>query len=300
MKLNHFLNGWKNILACAQTLACLATVFLSWTNDAQAQLVISNFNTTTITFDAGSPGLATASQYTGVGISDTVAGTLDSGVWAARISTDAAFNWNPMEQNPTTSSYGFFGTAQPALGGLRRTLHTPTSGSAGLGYADVSASRTLSIRTGNLVRNYVYIAVQNTTGSAVDSWQIDYDAWRTDQTTGVATVNFVYSTVSAANFVDAGANPTFTNVAALNFQTLGTGLGAGAFEAVSVTPQTINATVANNAYFIFGWQIRTTTNIAETFAFDNIAVTAIPEPATMALLVGGLTAAGCAARRRRS
>ena len=256
---------------------------------SQAQLIVGDYTAKVITFDAAVTGVW-GGGVTPTGSQAQPAPTngvpYDSDAWAMRAGATQDLTL-PAALTGSGSALGFGGTSAP--GTISRGVSNVAGwGTSGLG---VVTSVTSGANFGNAIgfkpaggstdNAAVFLLVQNTTGSAVSSWKVDYNPYYID--IGVATnVSFSFSTDGGASFS--------SNVGALGFSSSGTNTIVTPvvtdWTAISLTETSLAASVANNNYLILRWALGNdvASGNMNRLAIDNISVTAVPEPATWALL----------------
>lgn len=132
---------------------------------------------------------------------------------------------------------------------------------------------------------FLTLRIQNGTGIAINEWSFFLDAWMHD--------------ASANNFSDFSIQYSTDNV---NFTTLASVTGAGGgLQSLGTIGGTFNAAVAADEFlYVKMDSFRPAGSGNGTgYAFDNISVSAIPEPATWAAIIA-LAVTGLGFYRRRS
>lgn len=256
---------------------------------SQAQLIVNDYTAKVITFDATVSGVwVTGGTPTGsvAQPAPTNSAPYDSDAWALRAGATQDLTL-PTAGSGSGSAVGFGGTS--TAGAISRGVSNVAGwGTSGLG---VVTSVTSGANFGNALgfkpaggstdNASVFLRIQNTTGSTVTSWKVDYNPYYID--IGVATnVSFAFSTDGGTVFS--------SNVAALGFSTPGlntiTTPAVTDWTAISLVESSLSATVANNDYLILRWALGNdvASGNLNRLAIDNISIAAVPEPGTWLLL----------------
>lgn len=291
----------KTIPKILATLAICATA-----GTAGAQLIVNDYSAKVISFSSNVTGVWSVGggNPTGSLAGPTPSGSIpyDSDAWALRAGTAQDLTLPPALSG-NGSAVGFGGTS--AAGAISRGVESTAGwGTSGLGVVTGVTSgpnfgNAIGFRPqgGSTDNAAIFLRVQNTTGSTVTSWKLDYNLYYIN--IGVATSGaFAYSTDGGASFS--------SNVSALGFTTLGTNTvttpTVSDWTLISLAETTISASVANNDYLILRWALGNdvASGNMNRLAIDDISVTAVPEPTTWALLAGSLTTLVIFRRRRRN
>ncbi len=169
-----------------------------------------------------------------------------------------------------------------------------------------------SLTSGSLQPAYYGALFTNALGSAIDSLTVSYtgEQWRRGDTpVGLETsdrLSFQYRLTSGS--IDTG---TWTTVAALAFVAPSTATTAGALNGNAVGNRTaISATlsglsIASGSTFAIRWVDLDANGADDGLAIDDLSVlaapvSAVPEPASWALMLTGFGLAGAMLRRRRT
>lgn len=138
----------------------------------------------------------------------------------------------------------------------------------------------------------VFLRIQNNTGIAINSWDIGFDLFYKDTGT---------SQFSVVQLQYASASATDLDPDALSWTTYGTPPAVTQSATVSFggsISETIGATIAPGNFLVLAFRDTASSSDGSTVLVDNISITAVPEPATYALL-GGLALIGMTIFRRR-
>jgi hypothetical protein len=254
----------KNLFASLVTLSCLAYVF-----PLHAQISISNLDT------------AEVIDFTGLNGFSTFGGSvLTSGEYAATSVNGST--WNPITSSTSsTTEYGFGATgAAPAGSLVRGPKDENGGGTAGLGEWEIGSTASdgvaIEIGPGIFTDGAFFLRFQNDTGGTVSQWKINYDGHYSNLTDLTVNADFIYS---------ADDWSSTSSVGALSFTSPGALTPSPTWVDAGITEQTISASVADGDDLVIGWLVSGSALAAgDVIAFDNISVTAIPEPSTLALV----------------
>lgn len=120
--------------------------------------------------------------------------------------------------------------------------------------------------------SYLTLRIQNTTGIAVNEWSFTMDAWMND--------------ASGNNFSNLTLQYSTDNTSFTTFDTV-VGAATSGWASQGSIGGAIDVTVENNGFlYVKIDSLRVAGNNGTGFAFDNIAVTAVPEPSTWAFIIG--------------
>lgn len=137
----------------------------------------------------------------------------------------------------------------------------------------------------------------NDTGSVIDSLTLSFDINRYRLNTNAATVSLFTSLDGTTWTAQTGGNVSLTSGAnSYDFS-----LSGSSFTSVfsqSVTLTSLNIANAGNLYV--RWSFSTGSANSQGLGLDNVSLTAIPEPATYAALLGVAALVGVAVYRRRA
>ncbi|MFG6432480.1 PEP-CTERM sorting domain-containing protein [Roseateles sp. LYH14W] len=189
-------------------------------------------------------------------------------------------------------SYGSTGNSDRALGSIG-------SGGAASYWGTVANGATAG---------YIALALQNNTGKTIDSFKLSYDGeqWRNggNATAQAMTVQYGFG-ASFADVADWGdlSSLTFTSpVASTTSDDLNGNLAANRAPGLTQTVESL--TWANGSTLWVRWAEVNNAGNDHGLAIDNVAftatVSAVPEPQTYALMLGGLGLVGWMARRRKA
>lgn len=244
----------------------------------KSAMVIPALNSpVTVDFDNDLPGV-NAGAFAGTGlVAEPSAGQLNSNAW--RITG----------VRPGDTTFGGDHTDVS----FTRGLSTGGVLAGGLYAFDVGGgNRTLGIQPhgqGDFIPGAITLRIQNNTGGTVNSWDLSYDLFVLNDQNRSHSFDWAWSTDDV----------TYTN---LHEYVSPQGADAlGWSNVASPAASNLSASVVDGGYLYLQWAGAYVAGSGgyDEFAIDNISVTAIPEPATAALLVGGLGLLLVVRRRRQ-
>ena len=253
---------------------------------APAALLVSDINTAyTIDFDNTVAGVNNG-PYTGAGFAPApAAGQLDSTAWATTGMSDSGGASN-------------FGDTDTTLDYARGPSSVVVSTGGFYGF-DVdndpnSVNRALGIQPGgsDWTPGTVTLRLQNTSGQVISQLAVSYLIYNRNDQNRANSFNFAHSADDSA----------YTAVAALDFTS---GEAASLDDppipwiSTSRTTTLTGLSIPNNAYYYLRWSGNDVSGSGnrDEFALDDIVITAVPEPATLAF--AGLAVLGFAGLVRR-
>lgn len=188
-------------------------------------------------------------------------------------------------------SYGSTGTAERALGAV---------GSSGAYWGSSVANEA--------VAGYIALSLQNDTGKAIDSFKLTYDGeqWRNagNATPHAMTVQYGFGdSFSAVALWSDLSDLTFTSpIATASTAALNGNLDANRTAGLTQSVQSLNWSSGSTLWV--RWAEINNTGSDHALAIDDVTfsatVSAVPEPQTYALMLGGLGLVGWMARRRKA
>jgi hypothetical protein len=230
-------------------------------------------------------------------------------------STPPALSWT---NDSTLTGWSLYNAAGADITSYRANHGNATTGSVysygstsesdrALGALGSSSSYWASAPSGALA-GYIALSLQNNTGRTVDSFTLSYDGeqWRNGGNTTAQTMTVQYG--FGASFAEVAV---WSDLSSLNFTSpIATSTAAalnGNLDAnrVANLTQTVDSlTWTNGSTLWVRWAEVNNTGNDHALAIDNVAfsatVSAVPEPQTYALMLGGLGLGGWLARRRRA
>lgn len=245
----------------------------------KAQLVVGDFKTHVITFDADLAGVWGGGQNpggSGFQSEPTHSTPLDSGAWAAAVGSSRTVSL-PADGTAASGAIGFNSTL--TVGSVSRG-NDPVAGFSlsGLGIvkSGLSWGNAIGIRPqGGTGSDFctIWLKIQNLTGQEVHTWKIHYDVYYIDLGT-TTPLSFSYSTDGGLNYSN--------NVETLGFSTPGTNTvtkpAVSDWTAISITETCISAPVPSMGCLILRFAIGVSSaGDMNRIALDNISVTAVPE-----------------------
>jgi hypothetical protein len=191
----------------------------------------------------------------------------------------------------TASTTIYSGTTNPALvtnfndyspGGVYSNTGTYNNGNSMRAFRDASTSD-LAIGLKNSSDQFITLRMQNTTGLSITSWTVGYNVEQYSKGASATEILFSYS-LNGTSFIttnlSGGALVTANNTAPVD-QNLASVLSTS-------RNATITETIANNSEIWFRWTYNHTSGTSVHMGIDDIAVSAVPEPSTYALLGIGM------------
>jgi len=155
---------------------------------------------------------------------------------------------------------------------------------------------------------HIALSLQNDTGKTIDSFKLSYDGeqWRNGGNTATQGMNVQYGfgdSFSAVALWSDLSDLTFTSpIAAAAAATLNGNLAANRTAGLTQTVQSLSWSTGSTLWV--RWAEVNNTGSDHGLAIDNVAfsatVSAVPEPQTYALMLGGLGLVGWMARRRKA
>lgn len=272
----------------------------------QAALVISNYSTTTLTFDATVPNVWGGTSGVSGSIFATTAtnaNPLDSDSFAGTVNSALATTI-PAAATGTAIAVGYGGVN--LAGAIARGVDADKVATSGAYVAKTTAGaingNALAWRAGGAATQYMswFLLVQNTTGSTVSQWNIGYKGYYLNNDSIASTGGLRYATSSdATNF-----SVFSTTIAGSTFISPGTNTTPTPSQTDWVSAKTfssvVDISVANNEYFVLVIDAYAASGgNSNSLAFDDVSIAAIPEPSTWALLTGAGVFFLMVARRRR-
>jgi hypothetical protein len=282
----------------------LALAAFGMASTASAQLVITNLNTPTlIDFDSATPGIY--HPRTGTGGTFNI---IEPNSW--QLDNFNADQGSGFLSNGVANSYG---NVEGYVGqGNNSPTHFANDGNGNgqtnneIGFGGMAVYRPdqpeatglnsnafrLAINN-DWAQNGQYFRIQNNTGATVSQWTFTADLFIAEpDASNFSNIQFSYA-------VDNGVNP-----ATMTFTTFGGSPTITQGMTLSGTPQfqlnsTVSATVAHGDYIVLAFNDLQTTEGSTVFV-DNIGITAIPEPSTLALAGIALSSLLLVRRRRRA
>jgi hypothetical protein len=133
--------------------------------------------------------------------------------------------------------------------------------------------------------NSIMAFYENATGSVITQLNLSFDYERYRINTSAASVSFSYSLDGS----------TWIAVAAGDSGAFSTGSSSYSFTGGTVAPRSFSITglhVDPGGEIYLRWNFNTTGSNSQGIALDNVSLIAVPEPASLALVVGGLLFVG--------
>lgn len=243
--------------------------------------------------------IAPAASLTGVGYTQTfdamgASGTTPPDGWSLKVGNSGTSNSTWASSIPGNGSNSV--ASMIATSGALTAVTTP-SGTNNNGFnaalsATATADRVLATSPTTVSGSALQLSLTNDTGASFSELVVSYDIVRFTSVTTAGELPGYWLFYSLDG-------STWTNVSALN-PTLATVPNTVGVTNVAATRITLDGAVAPGAELLLRW---VDDNAAQTspdqiLGLDNVQVTAVPEPASMALLAMGLGFMGIAARRR--
>jgi hypothetical protein len=244
------------------TIAAVAAVNLN------AQVVISTFNSpVTVDFDSGLAGVNNGA-FAGTGIvAAPAAGQLDSDAWRV---TGLSAGDTTFGGDFTAASF----TRGSSTGGITASgLHAFDVGGGNLTMGIQPALNDFNPGT-------ITLRIQNNTGGTVNTWDLSYDLFVFNDQNRSHSWDWAWSTDDI----------TYTNLHQYASPAGGDTAPVAWSNVASPSASNLSASVVDGGYLYLQWsgQDLGLSGGRDELAIDNVSVTAVPEPATGALLVGGL------------
>jgi hypothetical protein len=270
-------------------LALSVGMLLLFVVPVRADLLIGSLNTAhTINFDTTVANVNNGA-FTAAGFQPSpTAGQLDSDSWEIENNVAGATGDMAFGATETGSNFARGTSTGGVTSGGIYAFDVDSSAGVNRVFGVQPSSNTFDGSTGG----FITLRLQNTTGAAVQSWNIDYLVYAFNDQGRSSSLNFSYSTNGT----------TFTSIPGLNFTTAEAASGTPVWTNVSRST-TIGATVANNANFYLRWTIADVAGSGsrDELGIDGISVVAaVPEAS--AFVFGGTicTLTGlCVLRRKR-
>lgn len=252
-------------LRCMISIVAGHIAFLLATSPGHAQLSMSSLGTpAVINFEATLPGVGFGA-WAGGGFAPgtAVAGQLDSNAWAMTgwSNGDLAFGGT---QTTAATDYTRGQTSVSVSTGGVYSLTAPTIGSRSLGFQSDSVDFTPGTVTLRAVNN---------TGTTVTSIDVSYDLFvRNDQSRSTS--------FNAAFSVD---DVSYSSLPSLNYSSTEAAESGVGFVLNQRSTTITGLSIPNGQSFYFRWLTDdfSGTGGRDEFALDNIALTPVPEPATI-------------------
>ncbi len=285
----------------SSVLASLVCSTFAVATTSHANILLESLNSQQlITFDADYPGVVS----TGPAIVTTKLAEPDS-FRVIGSSTDRA---NVLVTSGASLAYGFIQDGTPyrlradqnnngntteevnfnPIGIYRPTDGNTTGFQADYGnLSSLSSNGYLLSGDGDFATGGLFLRAQNNTGGTVTDFKFDASVFYKEDDDNKSTFTWGYAidngdNISTMSFVDLGATPAITNGDTF----------AGGAKLLSVTVST--AGVADGEFLVLGF--RDGGGGGSSIVLDDIGVTAVPEPSSLALI--GLAGIACLARRR--
>lgn len=238
-------------------------------------------------------------SYTGVGYAPS------SSVAAGQLPTDTHAIDGFTGGNGVGGAVDFGSTA--LTGNYARGINNGTNTTSGVYAFQITAGSDFALgalpSSGNFNPGSFYINIENQTGNPLTGFDLDYDVFVWDRAARSSSLNFSYAVANVATTPGAGTDPStlsYTTVPAANFASP-EGTPTDAFTLTGRMVSVTGLDVLAGQSVVLRWTSQdagTTTGPArDGIGLDNISFTAVPEPASLALLgIGTLT---LLPRRRR-
>jgi hypothetical protein len=259
-------------------LLTLASLLLGAAGLLQAQIVVTNTNTAyTVDFDSQQAGIT---SWDGGGSANLIepgrSGIFEQdGIYTSFMT---AYHNSANAGGQGNGVVGWFGD-----GNNDGDVEDIFGSAATSGWSNSPLGYTGRILRVTGVNDYdterVYFRIQNNTGATVTDWTISYDLYGADADAAVNHRSTLLSRYAVSNLVNPG-DMTFTTVDTYLMSNTGstTALSLDAAKSLNFT-----ASVASGDYLVFALE-EVNSNSGSAIYIDNLSVTAIPEPGTLALL----------------